>query len=112
MRRIILMMFGFGTLALVSCATPRRLSVRPTLEVSQVPPYRWEVIVRLRDESATGNSVRCSIYRVLENGTNWTEGRLADIRMARTVESGLFIGIYSNGIDPLTHGKKTPEGFE
>ena len=59
----------------------------------------------MHDESAKANSVRCSIYRVIEGGTNEIYGRLADIRLARTEESGEFIGIYSNGKE-FPHGTK------
>ena len=106
MRRAISTVIAFTTVALVSCMTsPRSATSTPTLEVSQVPPYRWEVVVRLHDESVMSSRVRCSIYRVLESGTNEVEGRLADIRLARTEESGEFIGIYSNGKE-FPHGTK------
>jgi len=69
-----------------------------------VQPYHWEVIVRLHDEAATGGSVRCAIYRVGSDATA-VEGKVADIRLNRTDESGEFIGIYSNGKE-FAHGTK------
>jgi len=96
---------AFASIALVSCtAPPLSPAAAPTLEVSQVPPHRWEVIVRLHDEAATGSSVRCAIYRV-DSDADEVEGRVADIRLNRTDESGEFIGIYSNGKE-FPHGTK------
>ena len=100
MRHVFANVLALATVTLASCATPRHSSTSlPSLEVSQVRPYEWEIIVRLRDESATGKSVSCRICRVLEDdgGTNSIEAKLADIRLARTDEQGKFIGIYSNG---------------
>jgi hypothetical protein len=106
MRHAIFIFLAFALVALVSCTThPLSTISSPTLEVSQVQPYHWDVIVRLHDESAKANSVRCSIYRVIEDGTNEIDGKLADIRLARTEESGEFIGIYSNGKE-IPHGTK------
>lgn len=106
MRRAIFIITAFATVALVSCTTFPRFAVPPaTLEVSQVPPARWEIIVRLQDESVTSRSVQCSVYRVFETATNKVDVKLADIPLARTEELGKFIGIYSNGKE-IPHGTK------
>jgi hypothetical protein len=105
MRHATLTLFSFTCLTLVSC-TPLPISPAAAvrLEVSQVQPYRWEVIVRLHDEAVRGGSVRCGIYRV-EREANEVGGKLADIILNRTNESGEFIGIYSNGKE-FPHGTK------
>jgi hypothetical protein len=98
-------LFAFASVTLVSCTSlPISPAAAPSLEVSQVQSHRWEVIVRLHDEAVTGDSVRCGIYRV-DREANEVGGRLADISLNRTDESGEFIGIYSNGKE-FPHGTK------
>ncbi len=95
-------------MSLVSCVGPQQSLARlPILEVSQVPPYHWEIIIRLHDEAATGSSVRCRIYRVDygEPPGQRTELKVAELRLAETKEKGEFIGIYSDG-------KEFPHGTE
>ena len=104
MRHATFILFVFTSIALVSCTTPPLSPAAvPTLEVSQVQPHHCEVIVRLFDVTAPGDSVRCAIYRVDSDATA-VEKKVADIRLNRTDEGG-FIGIYSNG-EEFDHGTK------
>lgn len=91
----------------ISCSTTLPIPAPvPTLEISQVSPAHWEVIVRLHDEVARGDSVDCSIYVTDEEGSETEEiKKIASIRLNRTDEDGKFVGIYSNSKD-FTHGNK------